>query len=114
MAFDFGKLAAAILIGGLSGTIMSGCTSASSPSQATLVNPGADRSSTYPDITAPVHAANQQMSNEEAQKISARVSSLAAQRRAGTISDAEYRRVLLEMDALAANHGPDALKEIQN
>lgn len=114
MTFDIGRFGVAIVLGGLCGAILSGCSPTTSTATASTVNPGADRSSTYPDITAPVHAATAQMSDEDAQKISARVSGLSAQRRAGTISDAEYRRMMLEMDALAKNHGGDTLKEIQN
>ena len=55
--------------------LVAGCTSPSqTTTNAAMVNPGADRSATYPDITARVQAATAQMSNEEAAKISARVS----------------------------------------
>ena len=114
MAYDLRRLGAAVAIGAVL-AVVAGCTSASTTTtNAQIANPGADRSATYPDITARVQAATAQMSNEEAAKISARVSSLGAQRRAGTISEAEYRRQMAEMDTLAQNHGADTLKEIQN
>ncbi|MCD2184526.1 SHOCT domain-containing protein [Rhizobium sp. TRM96647] len=114
MAYDLRRLGAAVAICGTL-AVAAGCTSASTTTtNAQAVNPGADRSTTYPDITARVQAATAQMSDEEAAKISARVSGLGAQRRAGTISEAEYRRQMAEMDALAQNHGADTLNEIQN
>lgn len=114
MACVLRRLGAAIVMGCALATV-AGCTSPSqTTTNAAMVNPGADRSATYPDITARVQAATAQMSNEEAAKISARVSALGEQRRAGTISEAEYRRLMAEMDALAENHGADTLKEIEN
>ena len=111
MALGFRQAGAAIVLGGL--IALGGCA-ATSPQQAAVVNPGADRSAAFPDITAPVHAATAQMSNEEAASISSRLSGLAAQRRAGTISEAEYRKQMLELQALAENHGAQTLKEIEN
>ncbi|MFD1326871.1 hypothetical protein [Mycoplana ramosa] len=111
MAFDFRQVGAAIVLGGVA--VLGGCA-ATSPQVASEVNVGADRTSDFPDITAPVHAATAQMSNDEAASISARMNGLAAQRRAGTISESDYRKQMLELQALAANHGADTLKDIEN
>ncbi|HUH49697.1 MAG TPA: SHOCT domain-containing protein [Mycoplana sp.] len=108
---DIRQFGAAIVLGGT--TVLGGCA-ATSPQVASGVNVGADRSSAFPDITAPVHAATAQMSNEEAASISARMSGLVSQRRAGTISEADYNKEMLELQALAANHGADTLKDIEN
>lgn len=112
MTFELRRVGAAIVVGGIAMATLAGCTSdAAVP---TNVNVGADRSSDFPDITARVQAATTQMSNEEAQKISARLSGLAAQRRSGAISEAEYQRQMIELQSLAENHGADTLKEIEN
>ena len=111
MKAEFSKVGAMIVLGGLAGAILGGCSPTSTVSPE--INRGADRSATYPDITARVGAATTQMSNDEAASISARLSALAANRQAGTISDADYQREVLELQALAANHGADTLKEIE-
>ena len=69
---------------------------------------------TYPVIEGKLPAANVQMSNDEAAQLSARLSALSGKRKSGEISEAEYQRRLKELQALAANHGADTLKEIQN
>ncbi|MBD9372243.1 SHOCT domain-containing protein [Rhizobium sp. ARZ01] len=111
MALDFRQVGAAVVLGGM--VVLGGCAATSSQ-QASVVNAGADRSATYPDITARVYAATTQMSNEEAASISARMNGLASQRRAGAISEAEYRKQMLELQTLAESHGADTLKEIEN
>jgi hypothetical protein len=60
------------------------------------------RSSVYPDFSKPLTSAMPQLSDEDAAKQSAHLSALAARRRAGTISEAEYLRKVQEMRALAA------------
>lgn len=111
MAFEFRRAGAAIVLGGLAMSGLAGCMAAPVPDG---VNAGVDRASPYPDITARVHAATTQMSNDEAASISARLSALGAQRQAGSISEAEYQRQVRELQALAANHGAETLKAIEN
>lgn len=72
------------------------------------------KTGTYPTFGKPLTAANVQMSDEEASSIEARVSALGAQRRAGTVSEAEYKRRLEELRTLAKDHGQDTLSEIAN
>jgi hypothetical protein len=69
---------------------------------------------TYPVIEGKLPAASAQMSNEEAASQEARLTALGAARSSGKISEAEYQRRLQELRLLAANHGTDTLKEIQN
>ncbi|MBP1849901.1 hypothetical protein [Rhizobium halophytocola] len=61
----------------------------------------------YPSFSTPLTAANSQMSNEEAAALSARMNALSHARRAGSVSEAEYRRQMLALQQLAANHGRD-------
>lgn len=68
----------------------------------------------YPGFGAPLTAANTQMSNEEASGLQKQLSALVAQRKAGTISEAEYQRRVAEFRKLAAEHGADALSAIGN
>lgn len=109
--FAFAALAA-------SATIVAGCTSSSAVSgrssdyTQTMARPIA--ADTYPVIEGKLPAANVQMSNDEAAQLSARLSALSGKRKSGEISEAEYQRRLKELQALAANHGADTLKEIQN
>lgn len=66
----------------------------------------------YPDFSGSLTAANVQMGNEEAAELQAKLSALGAARKAGTISEAEYQRRLLELRKLAAEHGQDAQAQI--
>ena len=68
----------------------------------------------YPVIEGKLPAASTQMSNEEAASQSARLTALGNARSSGQISEAEYQRRLKELQLLAANHGADTLKQIQN
>ncbi|MDM9622239.1 hypothetical protein A6U87_17655 [Rhizobium sp. AC44/96] len=68
----------------------------------------------YPSFGAPLTAANVQMSDEEAAGLQHKLSALASQRKAGTISEAEYQRRVAEYRKLAAEHGADTLSEINN
>lgn len=100
-----------------SAAIVAGCTSSAVSGQSseytrTMARPIA--ADTYPVIEGKLPAANVQMSNEEAADLSARLSALSGKRKSGEISEAEYQRRLKELQALAANHGADTLKEIQN
>jgi hypothetical protein len=68
----------------------------------------------YPVIEGKLPVASTQMSNDQAASQSARLTALGAARSSGKISEAEYKRRLEELRLLAANHGSDTLKEIQN
>ena len=68
----------------------------------------------YPNIEGKRPAAAPQLSNEEAAKTSAHLSALSSRRASGAISEAEYKRRLLELQALAEHHGADTLNEIRN
>ncbi|AJD41087.1 hypothetical protein C9413_26350 [Rhizobium sp. SEMIA 4085] len=68
----------------------------------------------YPSFGAPLTAANAQMSNEEAASLGQKLSGLRVQRKAGTISEAEYQRRVAEYRKLAAEHGTEALSAIGN
>ncbi|WP_143523424.1 hypothetical protein [Pararhizobium arenae] len=68
----------------------------------------------YPVIEGKRPAATAQMSNDQAASLSARLTALSGARNSGQITEAEYQRRLAELQALAANHGRDTLKEIQN
>ena len=54
----------------------------------------------YPDFSKPLTSAMPQMSNEEAAKQEAQLSRLAAQRKSGAISEAEYNRRVEELRKL--------------
>ncbi|MCA1494622.1 hypothetical protein [Sinorhizobium alkalisoli] len=68
----------------------------------------------YPSVYGQKPAAMGQMTDEEALNQQERLTALAAQRRSGSISEAEYQRRLKEMRALAEQHGADTLKQIEN
>ncbi|RDJ13466.1 hypothetical protein [Rhizobium grahamii] len=68
----------------------------------------------YPGFGAPLTAANVQMSDQEAGGLQSKLTALTAQRKAGTISEAEYQRRVAEFRKLAAEHGADTLSEIAN
>ncbi|OBZ94108.1 hypothetical protein ADU59_18100 [Pararhizobium polonicum] len=68
----------------------------------------------YPVIEGKLPAATTQMSNEEAASQQAKLTALGSARSSGAISEAEYQRRLKELQLLAANHGADTLKQIQN
>lgn len=93
---------------------------ASSPSVVTVVDPDdtdqgpMQPNDGYPDFSTPLTAANTQMSNDQAAALEAKLSALGAQRRAGTVSDAEYRQRLLELRGIAEKHGSDATTRLGN
>ncbi|GEO84908.1 MULTISPECIES: SHOCT domain-containing protein [Alphaproteobacteria] len=66
----------------------------------------------YPDFSGSLTAANVQMGNEEAAALQAKLSALGAARKAGTISEAEYRRRLIALRKLAVEHGADVQAQI--
>lgn len=112
MAFEIRRLSAVLLMAAVP-AVLSACASSTSKQSAATVNAGANRSQAYPDITAIVSAETQQMGDEEASAISARLTSLTSRRRSGAISEAEYRRQLAELQALRDGHGRETLSEIQ-
>jgi hypothetical protein len=61
----------------------------------------------YPDFSKPLTSAMDQMSDEEATKMEAQLSALAAQRRSRAISEAEYLRRVNEMKKLYEEMRPD-------
>jgi len=69
---------------------------------------------TYPSVYGQRVAATQQMTDEEAVNQEERLTALAAERRSGAISEAEYQRRLKELQMLAERHGADTLKQIEN
>jgi hypothetical protein len=109
MAFEIRRLSAVLLMAATSAALVS-CASSQAPA---TVNAGANRTDTYPDITAIVSAETKQMSDEEVADYGSRLSALASRRKSGTISDAEYRRQLAELQALRDNHGKATLAEIE-
>ena len=68
----------------------------------------------YPNFAGSLNAANTQMSNEEASALQAQLTSLGAQRKAGSITEAEYQARLAELRKLAAQHGPETQAQIAN
>ncbi len=109
---------AAVFLGGAAFTlVLAGCNSTRTEPQpsaysATMARPIA--ADVYPVIEGKKLAATTQMSNEEAAAQSSRLTALGSARSSGKISEAEYQRRLRELQALAADHGADTLKQIQN
>lgn len=103
---------------GLAGLALSlaACSSSSGPTQPSLYSAAAKPASAdvYPVIEGKLPAASAQMSNEEAASQSARLTALGSARSSGQITEAEYQRRLKELRLLAANHGSDAQKQIEN
>ena len=75
---------------------------------------GPKNTGTYPTFGKPLRAATHQMGAEEASANRADMEAIAAARASGQISEAEYQARLAEMRRLAAEHGTDAVKEIEN
>jgi hypothetical protein len=63
---------------------------------------------TYPTFGAPMTAAGTQMTNEEAASMQDSLSKVGAARRSGQISEAEYKRRIAELRALAEQQAPGA------
>lgn len=63
---------------------------------------------TYPTFGAPMTAAGTQMGDDEASTMESSLSRLGAARRNGQISEAEYKRRVAELRALAENQKPVA------
>jgi len=109
MAFEFRRFSAVLLMAAVPAALAA-CASSEAPA---TVNAGANRAAVYPDITAIVRGETQQMSDEEAANYQASLMALAHRRKTGTISEAEYRRQLAELQALRDNHGKATLAEIE-
>lgn len=58
------------------------------------------QSDRYPDFSKPLDSAMPQMTDEDAARMETQLSALARQRRAGTVSEAEYWRRVRELQAL--------------
>lgn len=67
---------------------------------------------TYPVLDYRLKAANEQIDDADYQKSEPRLAALARARKAGTISEVEYKRRVAEYRKLAADHGTDALGDI--
>ena len=63
---------------------------------------------TYPTFSQPLTAAGTQMGEDEASTMESSLSRLGAARRNGQISEAEYKRRVAELRALAENQKPVA------
>lgn len=68
----------------------------------------------YPTFSKPLRAASAQMSDEDAALLQKNLDALARKRKAGAIGEAEYNARVEELRRLAAQHGNDTIKEIQN
>ncbi|MGL3605650.1 SHOCT domain-containing protein [Rhizobium sp. G187] len=68
----------------------------------------------YPNFSGSLTAASVQMNNEEASALQQRLTALSTARKAGTITEAEYQRRLVELRRLAAGHGAETQAEIAN
>jgi hypothetical protein len=66
----------------------------------------------YPSFNAPPTAANVQINDQQAAGMVKQLTALGSQRKAGTISEAEYQKRVAEMRKLAAEHGQDTLTQI--
>ncbi|CAN7331307.1 SHOCT domain-containing protein [Rhizobium sp. LjRoot254] len=77
------------------------CSSASRTETVHPVDHRPVQSDRYPDFSKPLDSAMPQMTDEDAARMETQLSALASQRKAGTISEAEYRRRVEELQALA-------------
>jgi hypothetical protein len=87
---------------------LSACSQSTHSSEALM--PGekpSSKSDPYPDFSKPLSSAMDQMSDEDARKMSSQLSALSVQRRSGAISEAEYWRRVKEMRALNASMPQD-------
>lgn len=76
----------------LIGLLAGGCSATGGPNDHVDAGPRPAAAEKYPDFSQPLDSAMAQMSDEEAARQEAQLSALARQRRAGAISEAEYRR----------------------
>ena len=80
-------------------SVLPGCTSPYSDKRV-FADEANENRDIYPDFSKPLTSAMPQMSNEEADKQEAQLSHLAAQRKSGAISEAEYNRRVEELRKL--------------
>ncbi|MGR6465495.1 hypothetical protein [Rhizobium sp. PAMB 3182] len=67
----------------------------------------------YPNISTPLVAANTQMSDGDAAALQAQLTALGQQRKAGTLTDAQYKAKVAELRKLAQSHGTDMETQIK-
>ena len=112
--------------------ILSGCVSASledaaptQPSQDTnaptaeerdnsFVQESALRNEAYPTFEKTPVAATNQLSQSDKLRLEAEMDSVRAAYGAGSISEAQYRQRMRELEQLARTHGADTQREIEN
>ena len=112
--------------------ILSGCVSASledaaptQPSQDTnapaaeerdnsFVQEGALRNEAYPTFEKTPVAATNQLSQSDKLRLESEMDSVRAAYGAGSISEAQYRQRIRELEQLARTHGADTQREIEN
>lgn len=81
--------------------VMTACSSASRTDETLQpVDHRPVQSDRYPDFSKPLDSAMPQMTDEDAARMETQLSALARQRKAGTVSEAEYRRRVEELQAL--------------
>ena len=98
------RLAGLAAISALPALLLVSCSQSSRSDDVLMVGETpSNKNDPYPDFSKPLTSAMDQMSNEEAQSMSARLSALSARRRSGAISEAEYWRRVREMRALNAS-----------
>lgn len=68
----------------------------------------------FPTFGKPLTAANTQLDDSQAMQMQAQMDGLTARRKAGTITDAEYRMRMAELQQLAANHAAEMQAKIAN
>ena len=68
----------------------------------------------YPGFSQPLRAASTQMSDEDVAKMQKQLAGLSRKRSSGAITDAQYKARVEELRKLAAEHGTETIKEIQN
>jgi hypothetical protein len=67
----------------------------------------------YPNISTPLVAANSQMTDGDAAALQAQLTALGQQRKAGTLSEAQYKAKVAELRKLAQTHGTNMETQIQ-
>lgn len=90
-------------------TIVDGAESIDPDATTGLANTGK-----YPSFSKPLRAASAQMSDEDAVLMQQNLDALARKRKSGAISESEYKARVEELRKLAAEHGAETIKEIQN
>jgi hypothetical protein len=81
-------------------TGLGACSSASRTETVHPVDHRPVQSDRYPDFSKPLDSAMPQMTDEDAARMETQLGALARQRRAGTVSEAEYWRRVRELQAL--------------